>query len=173
MMRPRGSPPMPSAMSRPREPVDKASTSMRSLAPSRMMEPLPCSFSIWARAASNAFCLSMLPPSTTRSCGFSMGGSLIHELRIGGKGATHDINTVHFLFRTCNRCLRLCTIVGRQQPADPVDAAGSLAAKAREQRPRPHAEHRVRPARGDLQERDKDEGARVEQRMREHKAAAL
>ena len=69
---------MPSAMSSPRDPVEMASTSMRlSLAPSRMMEPLPKFLSIWASAASSAFCLSMPPPSTTRKDGFSIGNPLI------------------------------------------------------------------------------------------------
>ena len=48
MTRPRGRPPMPSAMSRPSEPVEIASisTTCRS-APSRMIEPLPKARSIW------------------------------------------------------------------------------------------------------------------------------
>ena len=61
---------MPSAMSRPSEPVEIASTSMLwSLAPRRMTEPLPCIFSIWESAASSAFILSIAPPSTTFNSG--------------------------------------------------------------------------------------------------------
>src|SRR5690606_456570 len=60
MMRPRGSPPMPSAMSSPSEPVEMASISTTcSFLPSRMMEPLPNERSIWLSAASSAFFLSV------------------------------------------------------------------------------------------------------------------
>ena len=66
--RPRGRPPMPSAMSRPSEPVDTVSTSIGRLPlPSRMIEPLPKFRSIWESAASNAFDLSMEEPSTRRN----------------------------------------------------------------------------------------------------------
>src|SRR5215207_4902731 len=59
---------MPSAISRPSEPVDTVSTSMALLfLPSRMMEPLPKLRSIWESAASRAFDLSMEKPSTIRS----------------------------------------------------------------------------------------------------------
>src|SRR5262249_58293992 len=59
---------MPSAMSRPREPVDTVSTSIALLfLPRRMMEPLPKLRSIWESAASSAFDLSMEKPSTMRS----------------------------------------------------------------------------------------------------------
>src|ERR1700722_5425964 len=60
---------MPSAMSRPSEPVETVSTSrFLSLLPSRMIEPLPKLRSIWESAASRAFDLSMdEEPSTTRS----------------------------------------------------------------------------------------------------------
>src|SRR5215813_10665727 len=66
--RPRGRPPMPSAMSRPSEPVETVSTSIDlSFLPSRMIEPLPKLRSIWESAASRAFDLSMEEPSTRRS----------------------------------------------------------------------------------------------------------
>src|SRR5687768_4085200 len=56
MTRPRGSPPMPSAISRPSEPVETASTSYDAAAsPRRMTEPLPNCFSIWPSAAESAF----------------------------------------------------------------------------------------------------------------------
>ena len=70
MMRPQGRPPMPSAMSSPKDPVEIASTSTGcSFLPSRMTEPLPKFRSIWLNAASRAFCLSMLLkfPSITRN----------------------------------------------------------------------------------------------------------
>src|SRR5688572_20195547 len=47
---------MPSAMSRPSEPVDTASTSyVADASPRRMTEPLPNCFSIWPSAAASAF----------------------------------------------------------------------------------------------------------------------
>src|SRR5262245_43553464 len=58
---------MPSAMSRPSEPVDTVSTSIDLLfLPSRMIEPLPKLRSICESAASRAFDLSMEEPSTRR-----------------------------------------------------------------------------------------------------------
>src|SRR5262245_13031136 len=66
--RPRGKPPIPSAMSRPSEPVETVSTSIDlSFLPSRMIEPLPKLRSIWESAASRAFDLSMEEPSTRRN----------------------------------------------------------------------------------------------------------
>src|SRR5271166_7171627 len=59
---------MPSAISRPSEPVETVSTSIDLLfLPSRMIEPLPKLRSIWESAASRAFDLSMENPSTRRS----------------------------------------------------------------------------------------------------------
>src|SRR5258708_3562684 len=59
---------MPSAISRPSEPVETVSTSIdRLFLPSRMIEPLPKLRSIWESAASRAFVLSMDDPSTRRS----------------------------------------------------------------------------------------------------------
>ena len=70
---PRGRPPMPSAMSRPSEPVEMASTSTAfSFWPRRMMEPLPQFRSICEIAASSAFSLSISAPSTRRSATFNM-----------------------------------------------------------------------------------------------------
>src|SRR6185436_16556739 len=100
---------MPSAMSSPSEPVEIASTSiLESLAPSRMIEPLPKFLSIWARAASSAFCLSMFPPSTTRSGGFCMCVPLFHELQMEAKRDSAIDHNVHGLFsfdkaRKCQR----------------------------------------------------------------------
>src|SRR5690242_15979088 len=54
-MRPRGSPPMPSATSSAIDPVGTTSTGARSSLPSRMTEPLPNCRSIWASAVSSAF----------------------------------------------------------------------------------------------------------------------
>src|SRR5882724_8379449 len=59
---------MPSAMSRPSEPVGTVSTSIDLLfLPSRMIEPLPKLRSIWESAASRAFDLSIEEPSTIRN----------------------------------------------------------------------------------------------------------
>src|SRR6201997_1944524 len=59
---------MPSAMSRPSEPVETVSTSIEWLfLPSFMIEPLPKLRSICESAASRAFDLSMDNPSTRRS----------------------------------------------------------------------------------------------------------
>src|SRR5216684_349449 len=59
---------MPSAISRPSEPVDTVSTSIAAMfLPSRMIEPLPKLRSICESAASRAFDLSMDDPSTRRS----------------------------------------------------------------------------------------------------------
>src|SRR5580700_6913200 len=59
---------MPSAMSRPSEPVETVSTSIECMfLPSRMIEPLPKLRSICESAASRAFDLSMDDPSTIRS----------------------------------------------------------------------------------------------------------
>src|SRR6516162_1935101 len=59
---------MPSAMSRPSEPVETVSTSIDCMfLPRRMIEPLPKLRSICDSAASRAFDLSMDDPSTRRS----------------------------------------------------------------------------------------------------------
>src|ERR1700730_13489292 len=59
---------MPSAMSRPSEPVETVSASIeRTSLPSRMIEPLPKLRSICESAASRAFDLSMDDPSMRRS----------------------------------------------------------------------------------------------------------
>src|SRR5437899_3576088 len=64
---------MPSAMSRPSEPVETVSTSIDLLfLPSRMIEPLPKLRSIWESAASRAFDLSMDEPSTRRSAALAI-----------------------------------------------------------------------------------------------------
>src|SRR3712207_2479571 len=54
MTRPRGRPPMPSAMSRAIEPVGMTLMAWAGLSPSRMTEPLPNCLSIWDRAMSRA-----------------------------------------------------------------------------------------------------------------------
>src|SRR3546814_791108 len=72
MSRPRGSPPTPSAMSSPSEPVETASTCIASFEPNFITEPLPKARSICAKAASSAFCLSVpftdFPDSTSDNC---------------------------------------------------------------------------------------------------------
>ena len=63
MTRPRGRPPTPKAMSRPREPVGMVSISTACwFFPSRMIEPLPNARSICERAASSALVLSTEVP---------------------------------------------------------------------------------------------------------------
>src|SRR5664280_1165406 len=57
-MRPRGNPPMPSAMSRASAPVGIDSMFMCRFSPMRMIEPFPNCFSIWPKAASRAFARS-------------------------------------------------------------------------------------------------------------------
>ena len=55
MMRPRGMPPTPSAISSGKIPVEITSTFMFALAsPRRMIAPLPCAFSMFCRAFSSA-----------------------------------------------------------------------------------------------------------------------
>ena len=66
MTRPLARPPTPRAMSKPRDPVDTTWISWAiSASPSRMIEPLPNCFSICARAAVKAFCLSPLKPENS------------------------------------------------------------------------------------------------------------
>src|SRR4051812_889183 len=78
MMRPRGRPPTPSAMSSPSEPVDTVSISTGFWPlPSRMIDPLPKARSICDRAASRAFVLSMDEPSTRRRADWDMGRVLM------------------------------------------------------------------------------------------------
>src|ERR1700752_2299112 len=74
---------MPSAMSRPSEPVDTVSISIDLLfLPSRMIEPLPKLGSIWESAASRAFDLSMEEPSVTkRTTGFDISQLLMTGIR--------------------------------------------------------------------------------------------
>src|SRR5215472_2958461 len=68
MIRPRGKPPMPSAMSRPSEPVGITSVSAAaSREPSFIIEPLPNARSIWPSAASRARCLSIASLSNRRN----------------------------------------------------------------------------------------------------------
>ena len=59
MILPLGTPPTPRAISRLKEPVGTTSTFIFALSsPSFITAPLPNCFSIWLKAASNAFCLS-------------------------------------------------------------------------------------------------------------------
>ena len=68
MMRPRGTPPTPSARSSPRLPVEMASTCSAALSPSFMMAPLPNCFSIWASAVVSASFFSSAPVFLTADC---------------------------------------------------------------------------------------------------------
>src|SRR6201996_4380755 len=109
---------MPSAISRPSEPVETVAMSIDlSFLPSRMIEPLPKLRSICDSAASRAFDLSMDGPSTRRSAalivvcslwpGFGRYGSrstpglgpLAHSpLAIGDKETVHDLFYVRNMF---------------------------------------------------------------------------
>jgi hypothetical protein len=76
MMRPRGKPPMPRAISSPSEPVEMTSESVAgSRAPSFMIDPLPKARSICPNAASSAFCLSIVSFSTRRNAVFDIANS--------------------------------------------------------------------------------------------------
>src|SRR5664279_3012324 len=71
-MRPRGRPPMPSAMSKPSDPVGTTCTSGGAIpSPSRMMLPLPNCFSIVATVSSMAL---SRPASRSRTTGVVAGG---------------------------------------------------------------------------------------------------
>ena len=59
-MRPLGKPPIPSAISSPKEPVEIAGIDSLSVSPSRIIEPLPNCLSICDRAAARAFSLLLL-----------------------------------------------------------------------------------------------------------------
>src|SRR3954463_15922206 len=65
MTRPRGRPPMPSAMSRAIEPVGMTFMTTSGLSPRRMTEPLPNCLSIWARAMSRALSRSSVAMMAT------------------------------------------------------------------------------------------------------------
>jgi len=105
---------MPSAMSRPSEPVETVSTSIDCMfLPSRMIEPLPKLRSICDSAASRAFDLSMDDPSTRRSA--ALISRAPYERDSGGtKGAgpppfgllaiestVHDLFSVRNMFYSC------------------------------------------------------------------------
>ena len=77
---------MPSATSRPIEPVEIAAMSSAGVDPSRMIEPLPKLRSICASADSSAFCLSMPRLSEKSTTGEFMSGLLFHSCRIAAIG---------------------------------------------------------------------------------------
>ncbi len=54
-MRPRGNPPIPKAISSPKEPVEMTSTETRLESPKRITAPSPCCFLIWLNAILRAF----------------------------------------------------------------------------------------------------------------------
>src|SRR5581483_11590071 len=81
-IRPRGSPPTPSATSRASAPVGITSICMWAFSPSRMIEPLPNCFSIWPSAISRALSRSTgTPPGL---CVSSSGGSRQGEAYLRG-----------------------------------------------------------------------------------------
>ena len=59
-IRPIGKPPIPSATSKPSDPVEIDSTSNVLVSPNFIIEPLPNCFSICPNAAASAFCFSSL-----------------------------------------------------------------------------------------------------------------
>src|SRR5215469_5486979 len=91
---------MPSAISRPSEPVETTSTSIAaSREPNFMIEPLPKARSIWPSAASNARCLSIVSLSKRRKTGW-----FISPLRYPTAGAAAQTRSAdrctHFVLRT-------------------------------------------------------------------------
>src|SRR5205085_7393121 len=94
---------MPSAMSRPSEPVETVSTSIDLLfLPSRMIEPLPKLRSIWDSAASRAFDLSMEEPSTNRSAGLAIAPTPYDRDSEDRQTAPSERSNVHDLFSVRN-----------------------------------------------------------------------
>src|ERR1700722_7745754 len=128
---------MPSAISRPSEPVETVSTSIdRLFLPSRMIEPLPKLRSIWESAASRAFVLSMDDLSTRRSAdapalmirapyGRESGG----QQRSGPcpSNAKTALYTICSLFAICSfRALHKKLHFRNEKPYSPLFAGGSL-----------------------------------------------
>src|SRR5271163_806328 len=101
MIRPRGSPPMPSAMSRPKDPLDITSVSAAaSRDPSFMIEPLPNARSICPSAASKARCLSIasLPKRRNAVCIVPSPYSIPND----AVQRRPEPPCVHLLFERCN-----------------------------------------------------------------------
>src|SRR6516165_6876185 len=123
MMRPRGTPPMPSAISRPSEPVEITSVSAAaSCEPSFIIEPLPKARSIWPSAASKARCLSIASLSKRRNAVCIILPPLFHS---SWGHATHlGKANVHDLFRDA---MRKWTRQNKdQQPTPRVRARAAL-----------------------------------------------
>src|SRR5262249_59873014 len=111
---------MPSAMSRPSDPVEMVSMSIDlGFLPSFMIEPLPKLRSIWDSAASRAFDLSMELPSTRRNAAGAMSLLLMttirradneKALRRGGVGPSkanvHDLFFVRNMFFSRKRGIK-------------------------------------------------------------------
>src|SRR5712691_3976866 len=95
---------MPSAISRPSEPVETVSTSMDlSFLPSRMIEPLPKLRSIWESAASRAFDLSMEEPSTRRSAAVAIAPTPYDRDSEDRQRTVQQVrSSVHYLFSVRN-----------------------------------------------------------------------
>src|SRR6516162_9105733 len=104
-MRPLGRPPMPSARSRPSEPVDTASISTTlPFSPSFITEPLPKARSICASAASSARFLSESSCPTSLNAAFATDGPLLPDDSanlIGFRPGADELGFVRSLFRTC------------------------------------------------------------------------
>ena len=94
----------------------------RSLAPRRMIEPLPNCLSICASACASAcaLCLSMLPPSTTRNSGFDPWLIGIYPMACvrGQQNLLRCNSYVHVLFSCVD--IRSAMVCGRLRPLNPV-----------------------------------------------------
>src|SRR5262245_37483416 len=101
---------MPSAMSRPSEPVETVSTSIDLLfLPNRMIEPLPKLRSIWDSAASRAFDLSMEEPSTRRSAAVAIAPTP-YDRDSGDRQRTVRVRKQCTLFVLCSQYVLFTTI---------------------------------------------------------------
>src|SRR6516165_10310097 len=97
---------MPSAMSRPSEPVETVSTSIDCMfLPRRMIEPLPKLRSICDSAASRAFDLSMDDPSTRRSAALMSRMSQLTPIIVPEAFASRSKKLSHY-----GGCLFRCTV---------------------------------------------------------------
>src|SRR5205823_6085512 len=103
---------MPSAMSRPKDPVDITSVSAAaSRDPSFMIEPLPKARSICPSAASKARCLSIasLPKRRNAVCIVPSPYSIPDDAVQRARERCPELPCVHVLFEKCNTEIRaLC-----------------------------------------------------------------
>src|SRR6185437_1476019 len=109
-MRPRGTPPMPTAASRLKDVVEIAGTSETSRSPRRMIDPLPNLFSMPDRAASIALPRSTLIRSSVAITYIAFFRSFSHESAARGflltaclPGAYHIKRENGTVFHACNK----------------------------------------------------------------------